>query len=96
MGDHLNNPILGGSLVRRLHRPEEFLVVAPLKPLLPSGQKISVEKRAADVSARDVATSVLEVDPNDASADNGQLVCSETGAVGKSDACPDRGPRLGM
>ncbi|WP_262059217.1 hypothetical protein [Streptomyces sp. STR69] len=88
MGNHLTNPMLGGSLVRRLHRPEEFLAVAALEPVLPPGQKISVEKRAADVSARDVATSALAVDPNEASADNGQLVCSKTGAVAKSGACP--------
>ncbi|MGH1556206.1 hypothetical protein ACRAWF_43870 [Streptomyces sp. L7] len=28
VGNHLTNPTLGGSLVRRFHRPEEFLVVA--------------------------------------------------------------------
>ena len=88
MGNRLTNPVLGGSLVRRLQHPDEFLVVAALEPLLPPGQKISVEKQAADISAKDVATSALEVDPNDASADNGQLVCSKTGAVAKSGACP--------
>jgi len=88
MGNHLTNPVLGGSLVRRLQHPEEFLVVAALEPLLPPGQKISVEIRAADISARDVATSALAVDPNNASADNGQLVRSKSGAVAKSGACP--------
>ncbi|MDV9172243.1 hypothetical protein R6V09_19285 [Streptomyces sp. W16] len=48
---------------------------------------ISTEKRAADASARDVALSALGVDPGDASADDGQLIYSKTGAVGKV-KCP--------
>ncbi|WP_329258821.1 hypothetical protein OG223_38120 [Streptomyces sp. NBC_01478] len=48
---------------------------------------VSTEKRAADTSARDVATSAIGVDPNDSSADNGQLIYSKTGAVAKV-GCP--------
>ncbi|MEV6513697.1 hypothetical protein [Streptomyces sp. NPDC051642] len=48
---------------------------------------ISIEKRAASASARDVAMSAVGVDPNDTSADNGQLIYSKTGAVNKV-ACP--------
>jgi hypothetical protein len=47
----------------------------------------STEKRAATASARDVAMSAVGVDPNDTSADNGQLIYSKTGAVNKV-ACP--------
>ncbi|MFE6960740.1 hypothetical protein [Streptomyces sp. NPDC057696] len=47
----------------------------------------SVEKRGADTSARDVATSASGVDPNDASADNGRFIYSKTGAVGQVE-CP--------
>ncbi|MFF1395918.1 hypothetical protein ACFVZD_19135 [Streptomyces sp. NPDC058287] len=47
----------------------------------------SVEKRGADSSARDVATSALGVDPNDTSADSGRFIYAKTGAVGHVE-CP--------
>ncbi|MFC9614658.1 hypothetical protein [Streptomyces sp. NPDC056938] len=47
----------------------------------------SVEKRGADSSARDVATSAIGVNPNDAGADNGRFIYSKTGAVGRVE-CP--------
>ena len=48
---------------------------------------ISTEKRAAGASARDVAMIALGVDPDDASADSGQLIYSKTGTVDKVE-CP--------
>ncbi|MFE1952954.1 hypothetical protein ACFW9D_21100 [Streptomyces sp. NPDC059524] len=47
----------------------------------------SVEKRAADVSAQDVAQSAQGVDPTDAAADSGRYVYGKTGAVGRVE-CP--------
>jgi hypothetical protein len=47
----------------------------------------SVEKRGADTSARDVATSAIGVNPNDTGADGGRFIYSKTGAVGRVE-CP--------
>ncbi|GAA3808152.1 hypothetical protein ACFQ0G_53595 [Streptomyces chiangmaiensis] len=43
----------------------------------------SVERRGADVSARDVAMSAIGVEPGDTSTDNGRFIYSKTGAVGR-------------
>ncbi|GAA3842134.1 hypothetical protein GCM10022206_95180 [Streptomyces chiangmaiensis] len=43
----------------------------------------SVERRGADVSARDVAMSAIGVGPSDTSTDNGRFIYSKTGAVGR-------------
>ncbi|MFF5028268.1 hypothetical protein ACFY2J_29235 [Streptomyces collinus] len=42
----------------------------------------SVEKRAANTTASDVASSAYGVDPTDTSADRGRVIYSTTGAVG--------------
>ncbi|WP_326773847.1 hypothetical protein [Streptomyces sp. NBC_01445] len=51
----------------------------------------SVEKRGADTSARDVATSAIGVNPNDPSADNGRFIYSKTGAVGRVECSKSAG-----
>ncbi|MFD3478042.1 hypothetical protein [Streptomyces sp. NPDC058695] len=51
----------------------------------------SVEKRGADTSAGDVATSAIGVDPNDAGADNGRFIYSKTGAVGRVECSKSAG-----
>lgn len=47
----------------------------------------SVEKRATDVSAQDVAKSALSVEPTDSATDDGRFIYSKTGAVGRLE-CP--------
>ncbi|MEV3861044.1 hypothetical protein AB0J38_42885 [Streptomyces sp. NPDC050095] len=47
----------------------------------------SVEKRASDISAQDVAKSAMGVEPTDSVADDGRFVYAKTGAVGKV-KCP--------
>lgn len=50
----------------------------------------SVEKRAADVSAQDVAESAVGVEPTDSATGDGRFIYSKTGAVGRVE-CPASG-----
>ncbi|WP_428954383.1 hypothetical protein [Streptomyces sp. cg35] len=47
----------------------------------------SVETRAGDVSARDVAESAIGVEPTDSATSNGRFLYAKTGAVGRVQ-CP--------